>query len=386
MPAADRNESRLQRLIAALPPRSAIERTAIEIQQIPAPTFDERDRSDEVQRRFTALGLDQVEQDQIGNVYGCHRGSGQGAGLLIAAHLDTVFQRGTDLTVTYDGNLIRGPGIGDNSLGVAGLLHLATVIEQVTPAFPNDIWYVADVCEEGLGNLRGMRAALDQLAGRIGTVIALEGSGFGRIYHHAIGVIRLRIEAHAPGGHSWADYGAASAVNLLVQIGAALTLVEVPAQPRSSLNIGVIQGGTSINVIAESAWLLLDLRSMDQATLDRLVANVESAIRAVPCPPGTTVDVTTVGRREAGAIATDHPLAAAAAAALRAVEAEVVWGSGSTDANVPLARGIPAICIGITQGCNAHRLDEYIDVSDIPRGMEALVRLVWSISMANDNP
>ena len=380
MPAPTTNDDYLRRLIAALPARGEVERTAIEMQQIPAPTFEEQERSDEVRRRFAALGLNDVAQDQLANVYGCRRGATRGAGVLIAAHLDTVFPRTTDLAVIQEGNLIHGPGIGDNSLGVAGLLHLAATIECVAPPLRTDIWYVADVCEEGLGNLRGMRAVLERLAEQVGMVIALEGTGFGRIYHQAIGVTRLQIETRAPGGHSWADYGAPSAVHLLAQIAAALTQIEVPSEPRSSLNIGTIQGGTSINVIAEQASLLLDLRSMDQPALDRLTATVEATIAAVPWPPQTTVTVDTVGRREAGALALDHPLARAAAAALEAVDAEVVWGSGSTDANVPLARAVPAICTGLAQGGNTHRLDEYVDVTDLPRGMEALVRLVWSLA------
>jgi acetylornithine deacetylase/succinyl-diaminopimelate desuccinylase-like protein len=145
MPGSHSNDSQLEQLIAALPPRSAIERTAIEIQQIPAPTFEEHERSEEVRRRFAALGLAEVEQDELGNVYGCRRGSSRGTGLMIVAHLDTVFQRTTDLAVRRAGSRICGPGIGDNSLGVAGLLHLAATIERVAPSLQNDIWYIADV-------------------------------------------------------------------------------------------------------------------------------------------------------------------------------------------------------------------------------------------------
>ena len=359
---------------------AGIAQTAMEIQQIPAPTFGEQERAAEVQRRFQALGLAEVAQDGIGNVYGRRPGSTDRPGLLLAAHLDTVFPSGTDLSVRRDGARIYGPGIGDNSLGVAALLHLAAILRQARAPNSIDTWFVADVGEEGMGDLRGMRAAVDKLALRIGSAIAIEGFGFGRIYHRAIAVRRLRVAVHAPGGHSWADYGSPSAIHRLVMIAAELAKLPVPEKPRSTLNIGTFQGGTSVNTIAEAAHLLLDLRSEDQATLEQMERSVRAAIDRVGVPAGTTVTVEVVGSRDGGAIPATHPLAQAAATALRETGQAVDWGSGSTDANVPLARGIPAICIGITTGANAHRLDEYIELTDLPRGMEALVRLVWSLT------
>ena len=380
MPSINVHNEHLRRAIALLPDATSVAETAIEIQQIPAPTFAEQARADDVRRRFERIGLADVAQDETGNVYGCRRGQGTGAGIVLAAHLDTVFPIETDLTVRRDGNVLHGPGIGDNSLGVAGLLHIATIFEAADVANQADIWYVADVCEEGLGDLRGMRAALDKFENNIGAVIAIEGAGFGRIYHRAIGVTRLRVEARAPGGHSWADYGAPSAIHLLVEIAAALAHLPMPLTSRATLNIGVIQGGTTVNAIAESAHFLLDLRSEQQSTLETLLESVKEAIGMVPCPEGAAVSITTVGKRESGSIPLTAPLAQAAAAALAAVGVDVVWGSGSTDANVPLARGIPAICVGLAHGGNAHRLDEHLDITDLRRGMEALVRLVWIIA------
>ncbi len=352
--------------------------TAIKIQQIPAPTFDEQRRSELVRRRFEALELDEVEQDALGNVYACRHGLHRRPGVLLAAHLDTVFPQGTDLNIRRDGTRVFGPGIGDNSLGLAALLHLAAACQLVDLPNKADIWFVADVGEEGLGNLRGMRAAVDKLAGQYTSVVAVEGSGFGRVYHRAIGVKRLRVAAHAAGGHSWADYGAPSAVHALVKAASVLVDLPIPSQPRTTLNIGVIAGGTSVNAIAEEAHFLLDLRSEQQSELDKLVSRVNTALAALPTG-GATLAIDEVGSREAGAIEIHQPLPQAAAAALEAVGADVVWGSGSTDANVPLARGIPAVCIGITDGGNAHRLDEYIDTTNVTRGMEALARLTWQL-------
>src|SRR5262249_36057056 len=161
--------------------------------------------------RMRALGLADVQIDAVGNVYGRRNGAAGGPALLVAAHLDTVFPAGTDLTVRRDGPRIYGPGLGDKSLGVPALLHLAQALQQSTVGHAGDIWFVANVGEEGLGDLRGMRAAVDRLESQIAAAIALEGCGPDRIIHAGLGVRRYRIRTAAAGGHSWADFGAPSA-------------------------------------------------------------------------------------------------------------------------------------------------------------------------------
>ena len=370
----------LQLLIDQIRNDGAVAQTAMEIQQIPAPTFAEGPRAADVRRRMAALGLTDIDRDDVGNIYACRRGLDQRPGILLAAHLDTVFPEATDLTVRHTEGRIYGPGVGDNSLGVAALLHLAKALNAVAAPHSAPIWFVADVGEEGLGDLRGMRAAVDRLAGRVNAVIAIEGSGFGRVYHRAIGVRRLRVELRTPGGHSWADFGAPSALHLLIEVAAAVAKLPLSEEPRTTLNIGVMHGGTSVNTIAEEAHFLLDLRSENQSALLDLLAEVRRTVGRISLPPDASAKLTLVGERDGGAIPETHPLASAAAAALREVGAEAVWGSGSTDANVPLSRGIPAVCIGITTGGNAHRLDEYIETANIQRGMEALARLVWILA------
>jgi acetylornithine deacetylase/succinyl-diaminopimelate desuccinylase-like protein len=352
---------------------SAIVETAIRIQQIPAPTFDEIRRSRYVEQQMRALGLLDVEVDQVGNVYGRRAGQAGGPGLLIAAHLDTVFPAGTDLTVRREGDRIYGPGLGDNSLGVAALLHLAQAMRQHDIANAGDVWFVANVGEEGLGDLRGMRAACDRLEGRIAAAIALEGTGPDRVVHAGLGVRRYRISAVAPGGHSWQNFGEPSAIHALVRLAARLTELDAPREPRSSFNIGVIAGGTSVNTIAEHASLLLDLRSVEPAALNGLIAQVERIVAAAT--PDGNFQIEVVGDRPAGRIAREHPLAQAAAAAYAAAGIEVSFDSASTDANIPLSRGIPAVCIGVGDGENAHRLDEYIEPGRVPLGMRALLWL-----------
>jgi acetylornithine deacetylase/succinyl-diaminopimelate desuccinylase-like protein len=355
--------------------------TAIAIQQIPAPTFDEARRGDYLAGRMRDLGLSDVQADELGSVYGRRAGHGGGTGLLIAAHLDTVFPAGTDLTVRREGTRIYGPGLGDNSLGTAALLHLAQAMQRHDTPNAGDIWFVANVGEEGLGDLRGMRAAMELLCERVGAAIALEGCQHGRITHEAIGVRRLRITAEAAGGHSWKDFGAPSAIHALARLATGLARLDAPREPRSSYNIGVIEGGTSVNTIAQRAMLLLDLRSVQPVGLDALLRQVERLVHDFRATEtGVSLLVESVGDRPAGAIPRDHPLARAAAAAYQMAGATVVFDAGSTDANIPLSQGIPAVCVGICDGNNAHRLDEYIEPARIPAGMRALLWLVMAAS------
>jgi len=360
---------------------AAIVATAIAIQQIPAPTFDEAKRGANVAERMRALGLADVRIDAVGNVYGRRAGHAGGPGLLIAAHLDTVFPAGTDLAVRRDGTRIYGPSLGDNSMGVAALLHLAQALGQANVANAGDIWFIANVGEEGLGDLRGMRAAVDQLGDQVGAAIALEGCDPGRIIHAGLGVRRYQISATAGGGHSWSNFGAPSAIHALVRLAAQLTQLELPTEPRSSFNIGVIQGGSSVNTIAERASLLLDLRSTAPDRLGTLIDQVEQLVAAArAAKAGVLFAIATVGDRPAGSIPHDHALTQLAGAAYSAEGLGAIYEIASTDANIPLSRGIPAVCVGVCDGGNAHRLDEYIEPARLPGGMRALLWLALAAS------
>lgn len=357
---------------------AAVIETAISIQQIAAPTFEEKQRGAWVEAHMRRIGLADVATDAIGNVYGRVPGRVDGRGLLIAAHLDTVFPAQTNLAIRREGQRIYGPGLGDNSLGVAGLLHLGQALREqhITPE--HDIWLVANVGEEGLGDLCGMRAAVERLRNQISTAIALEGAGHDRIVHEAIGVRRYQITATAAGGHSWQNFGAPSAIHTLVRLAEHFTHLALP-QARSSFNIGIIEGGSSVNAIAERASLLLDLRSVEADGLADLVRQVEQQVAAArTVQPDVVIEITTVGDRSPGRIARDHPLVKMATAAYQAAGATVSYGIGSTDANVPLSMGIPAVCVGIGDGANAHRLDEYIQIDRVGAGMRALLWLSLS--------
>jgi acetylornithine deacetylase/succinyl-diaminopimelate desuccinylase-like protein len=377
------NEPAARAAAASFGDGTAIVETAIAIQQIPAPTFDEARRGADVAERMRRVGLSGVRIDTVGNVYGRRAGRAGGPGLLIAAHLDTVFPAETDLAVRREGARIYGPGLGDNSMGVAALLHLAEALERHAVANAGDLWFVANVGEEGLGDLRGMRAAVDQLGDQVGAAIALEGCEPTRVVHAGLGVRRYRISATAGGGHSWHDFGAPSAIHALVRLAAGLTRLDVPKQPPGSFNIGVIEGGSSVNTIAERAALLLDLRASEPSTLDMLIGQAERMIdEARAAEPGVSFAIETVGDRPAGGIQREHRLVQLAGAAYRAEGIDVTYEIASTDANIPLSRGIPAVCVGVCDGGNAHRLDEYIEPARLPIGMRALLWLALAAASA----
>jgi tripeptide aminopeptidase len=349
---------------------------AIAVQQIPAPTFHEMARANYVRSRLSGRRLQNVASDQTPNVYGRLPGAdSQRPGLLVAAHTDTVFGRHTDLHISRQGGRVYGPGLGDNSLGVAAMLALADVMGGSGYRAPCDVWFVATAREEGLGDLGGIKAALKRLRGRVGAAIILEGIALGQVYHGGIAVRRLKITCQAQGGHSWLDFGRPSAIHHLMRLGARLADLHLPATPHCTFNIGLIEGGTSINTIAPEATLYLDLRSETAAG----VAALERQVRALVDDAKTDcleVSTTVVGDRPAGRLPPDHWLVQAAGAALDMVGLEPSYDLGSTDANAVLAAGLPAVTVGISRGGNAHRVDEYVEVEPITRGMRQLVLLV----------
>ena len=373
-----RTNPAVQRAIADLADPRPILETVIAVQQVPAPTFDERRRGELVCARMRGLGLQDVEHDGIGNVYGRRPGQSVQPGLLVSAHLDTVFPIETDLRIRREGVRVYGPGLGDNSTGVAGLLHLAEVFQRHSLPNQGDVWFVANVGEEGLGDLRGIRAVLDRLRDKVSAVIVLEGCDFGTLHHQAIGVRRYRVAVNAPGGHSWGNFGNPSAIHTLVRLAARIAELNVPRSPRSTYNIGMIEGGTSVNTIAQQASLLLDMRSVSASALDNLVSQVDQLVRAAAEHADVQINVTTVGDRPSGSIPREHPLVQAAVSAYQSVGATISFQQSSTDANIPLSQGIPAICVGITDGGNAHRRDEFIIPENLGRGMQALLLLAMS--------
>lgn len=357
---------------------------ALTIQAIPAPTFQEAERARWVAAAFREAGLDEVETDSLHNVFGVLHGADRSLpGVMVSAHTDTIFSEDADLSTRQQGELIYGPGLGDNSIGVASLLGLVEALRLSGIQPQRDIWLVATSREEGLGDLGGMRAAFSRLHERLSSVINVEGLAYGHVYHGGIAVRRLHITAKTQGGHSWLHFGRPSAVHSIVQLGARITRISPPSQSRTTYNIGMIEGGEAINALATQAGLWLDMRSESRGALEMLESQVRLAVKACEMPD-VTFSVETVGDRPAGMIAPEHPLVQTALAVLQHLGTRGSLETGSTDANIPLSEGVPAITIGITRGGNAHRPDEYIEVLPVRLGMRQLVLVTLAAAMNTD--
>ena len=364
---------------------SLLDRTldmAVAIQQIPAPTFNEGRRAQFVYERFREEGLVDLDLDSSGNVYARLPGSGSAPPLVVSAHLDTVFPEETELTLKRDSDRIAGPGIGDNSLGLAGLFFLVWALrstESGKSELAGDIWLAANTGEEGLGDLVGMRAVVDRFGERVQAYLALEGMALGQVYHRGLGVRRYRIDAETGGGHSWVDYGAPSAIHALANLVTRLAGIPLPQEPRTSLNVGIISGGTSINTIAAQAYCLLDLRSEERDTLKSLASNVEAMVGEANQSGKAAFNATLVGQRPVGALPATHPLVRLAMRCLEANGVQPYPNIGSTDANLPLSRGLPAVCLGLTTGSGAHTTSEMIETRPLRQGLGQLLDFVKSV-------
>lgn len=362
---------------------------ALQIQAIPAPTFAEADRAGFVRGRCEQAGVDAAtvtHEDGSTNTYARVRGADPSLPvLLVSAHTDTVFPAAVELAVRHDPSAgrISGPGLGDNSVAVAALVALAAALRASREAdetdLPCDVWFVANAAEEGLGDLRGVRAAIEHVRaeapGGIGAAVVLEGLLLGSVYHRSIGVRRYRLEVEAPGGHSWGSFGAPSAVHELVRLLGDVVDLEVPRSPRTTFNVGRVEGGTSVNTIAAEAWAEIDLRSETTEEVERLERRLLEITRS-PVPSDVVVRAVRIGSRPAGSIDEHHPLVNAATEALAAVGIAGELKSGSTDANALLAAGVPTVCVGVTTGGSAHRLDEYINLGPIEQGLQQLALLL----------
>jgi tripeptide aminopeptidase len=356
---------------------------AVEIQQIAAPTFNEGRRAEFIRKRFEKEGLENVSIDDVGNVYARLPGAGDVSPLVISAHLDTVFPICTDLTLIIEEAKIFGPGIGDNSLGVAGLFGLLWGLRNNkggNPAgqYPGDIWLVANVGEEGLGNLCGMKAVVDRFKEHVLGYVVLEGMAFGQIYHQGLNVKRYRITVNTPGGHSWVDYGRPSAIHILANLITCLESIPLPQKPRTTMNVGMINGGTSVNTIAAQAYLELDLRSEGSQALNVVTKQVEKLVQE-GAQDDVQITFEMIGERPSGQISVRHPLVRLAVRCLQQQGLTPRFNAGSTDANIPLSRGLPAICLGLTTGSGAHTLAEQINTDQLSQGLEQLVCLVEAL-------
>ena len=341
------------------------------IASVPAPTNDEAARARVVRDSLINLGHADVRIDALSNVLGRLPGEDSSKALLLAAHIDTVFPIDTEITVTRSGDVLRAPGIGDNSLSVAAVAMVGTALEQLGRKPPVDIYITGNVGEEGLGDLRGMRAVVDQLP-MLGGVIAVEGHSLGRITHKAVGSRRLRVTVTGPGGHSWGDAGRPSAIHALARLVSRLDEIELIRDPKTTFNVGLFHGGISVNTIAPDATIVIDMRSTSASSLERLIQRVEDEIALVETAELSVV-TETVGDRPAGEVSTTHGMVPIGIDVLRALGIEATCDASSTDANIPISRGIPAMCIGLTTGGNVHRVDEFVRLRPLATGFAQLI-------------
>lgn len=347
-----------------------VERTTA-LAAIPAPPLAEQERARVVAGWWRADGLGDVAVDAVGNVWARVRGGADPA-VVVCAHLDTVFGADTRHGVEVDGDVLRGPGVGDDSVAVAAL----GTLDALLPAqLRHPVWVLATVAEEGLGNLAGIRAALDDPPGPVGAVVAVEGNYLGRVCTTGVGSVRWRVEVRGPGGHAWEAADAPSAVHTACRAVAALAAMTARADARTSVNVGTVSGGEAINARARRATFEVDLRADRADALDALVQGAKG-IAGDAAAEDVEVHVTELGRRPAGSIDAGHPLPASACAALRAAGIDPRLVAASTDANEAHARGIPAIAIGVTEGALEHTPQEWISVRPLATGLEVLAATV----------
>jgi tripeptide aminopeptidase len=352
----------------------------LHVARIAAPGGAEAARAAWLSQRLREHGME-PRIDDVGNVLATSH-TGAVRGIVVMAHLDTVFPADTTLDVQRDATRLRGPGIADNARGLAGMLALARALGAA--GWPNraPITFVGSVGEEGAGDLRGAKHFVRTHAARTAAFIALDGAGTDRVIHAGVGSRRLRVHWSGPGGHSWSDWGAPNAIHAAGRAIGRLTALPLPARPRTTLSVGRIGGGTSVNTIPAASWFELDLRSESAAALRALEGAVRAALAATAREEGGAAarlrwNVDVFGDRPAGATPVDDPLVRLALAATRAVGLEPELASSSTDANIAMAAGIPAIAIGAGGDAGGtHTTAEWYDNATGPLGLERALRIV----------
>ena len=357
--------------------------------EIPAPPFQETVRGKELARIFQQLGLKDVRTDAAGNVIGVRPGKAARPNLVFAAHLDTVFPEGTNVKVTREGSLMKAPGIGDDCRGLAVMLAVIRALNEAKVETPGTITFVADVGEEGLGDLRGMKSLFfDSLKGQIDKFISVDGTGLG-ITHIGVGSNRYKVTFKGPGGHSFGAFGMANPIQAMGRAIAKIDALQVPVQPKTTFNVGRVGGGTSVNAIPFDAWMEVDMRSSDPASLKDIDARFNAAVKEAVVEENArwnnrgpvSASAELVGVRPAGQTAKDSPIVQTAMAVSRTMQIEEVLREGSTDSNVPMNLKIPAITIsGGGTGSGAHSLNESFDTTDSWRGTQRALLLAVALA------
>lgn len=360
-----------------------------ELTQIPAPPFMEEERGQAFLAKLREIGVDSAWVDEVGNVIGLRRGTGDGEVLALAGHLDTVFPPETDVTIRESGDTLFAPGIADDTRGLATVLAVLRAMNEANVRTEGDVLFIGNVGEEGLGDLRGMKHLFREGGPRIDTFISVDGTGASGITHMGLGSHRYRVTFEGPGGHSWGAFGLANPAHAM---GRAIRYFQDGADAfvrtvdlRTSYNVGRVGGGTSVNSVPFESWMEIDMRSHGVETLNAIDDILQGAVQRAVAEENQirtrgdamTVTVDMIGDRPSGEIAEDHPFVQQAAAVTRALGMEPSFGRSSTDSNIPISMGIPAITIGGGgQGFGAHSLDEWFRNEDGPVGIQRALLIV----------
>ena len=371
-------------------------RELIEITEIPAPPFKEKVRAAAYLEKLRQLGLQDVEMDAEGNVMGLRKGHGGGPLLAVLAHLDTVFPEGTDVKVKRKGTRLEAPGVGDDSRGLALMLEVIRTLDAAKFETKSDILFVGNVGEEGEGDLRGVKYLLTKgkYKDRVKQFISIDGGEPGPITNGGTGSKRFRVIFTGPGGHS---YGAFGLVNPAYAMGNAIhkfSRLTVPLQPKTTFNVGVVNGGTSVNSIPFEVSMDVDMRSESKEELSKLVdsfhgllfAAVEEENKARSIAQGKIkVEAKLIGDRPAGETSRDSAIVKIVATVVQSFGLKPTYNISSTDSNIPISMGIPAVTIGRGKGGRAHSLDEWVDVEKPAQILAAQVALVTFLALAGVN-
>jgi len=362
----------------------------IRICEIPAPPFHEDARGKEMERLFRQLDLQNVRIDKAGNVIGVRPGAAPHPNLLLQAHLDTVFPEGTDVKVKRVGTILHAPGISDDCRGLALMLAMIQALNEAKVATQGTITFAADTGEEGLGDLRGTKELFNvTLKGQIDKFISVDGTGLS-VTNVGVGSYRYRAEFKGPGGHSFGSFGMANPIQAMGRAIAKIDNFDVPLEPKTTFNVGRVGGGTSVNAIPFECWMEVDMRSAYKDQLDALNARYKRAVRDAVEEENkrwkgrgpVTVANEVVGFRPAGSTPANSPIVTTAIDVTHQFGATGDLSEGSTDANVPMALGIPAITIGGGgHGTGAHALDETYDPKDSYLGTQRALVLAIALTL-----
>jgi acetylornithine deacetylase/succinyl-diaminopimelate desuccinylase-like protein len=357
--------------------------------EIPAPPFKEAARAKAYSETFRALGLKNVRIDKEGNVLGERPGLAARPHLVFSAHLDTVFPEQTNVTVSREGSLLRGPGIGDDCRGLAVVLGVIRALAKAGVQTPGTITFAGTVGEEGLGDLRGVKALFrETLKGQVDRFVSIDGTGLG-VTHIGVGSLRYRVAFKGPGGHSYGAFGLANPIHALGRAIGKIADFQVPRDPKTTFNVGRIGGGTSVNSIPFESWMEVDMRSADPAALKSVDASFHKAVDTALAEENERwnnngrleVDKQLVGDRPAGRTPASSPIVEAAVSVTRALGLTVTLDEGSTDSNIPMSLSVPAITIdGGGRGTGAHSLGETFDTTNSWQGTQRATLLAIALA------